>query len=462
MRSRVGAVGLVVAAAAAMACRQIIGLPDNQEGVASASACGLPYGTASCAACVNAGCCSVSTACAGDVACRSLYECLGACAIGDWQCRSQCQLDHPVAASPNYAPLTACAATHCEADCGLTCGGVDDLTPPSAASACQLCLSTMDCKAERACATSVDCVALRQCYRGCVTPDCRAACLTAGLSWLESNASSPYLDAGVPGLLGFGDLLPGIVDPASECTTACAVGANWTCIGNVALRGGTVFATTMSSRVLDYVTQAPVPGVQASICLFNDPTCREPIADASSADSGDLFIPVPPSPAGGLASDGYVQLSSPGIVPALFFWGYPVSLPQAPLAEPYLLVFTPDEVNAVGQSLSGPDASTYSPDEGYAETVAFEVFDCNGVFAPGVTVAANVSPNIAEFYSTSALSLSLTAGSTGTDGLGGLVHVPAGPVTLTATAVSTGKVVSRATVLARDGAQTTVFMFPTE
>jgi hypothetical protein len=95
--------------------------------------------------------------------------------------------------------------------------------------------------------------------------------------------------------------------------------------------------------------------------------------------------------------------------------------------------------------------------------VAFAVYDCVGNTAPGVTVTASVSgPNVVEFYSTSMLSLSLTAGSTGSQGLGGFLFVPAGPITLTATAVSLGKVVSRATVLARDGAQTTVYMYPTE
>src|ERR1700689_2860741 len=115
MGRRMWGLGLVAAVAAItsiLPARQLVGITDNPPEDLVTSICGLPYGTSACASCVNTNCCAESTVCAGDTACQSLYDCLGTCAIGDWQCRSQCHLDHPDAKSPADPPLAACEATH--------------------------------------------------------------------------------------------------------------------------------------------------------------------------------------------------------------------------------------------------------------------------------------------------------------------------------------------------------------
>ncbi len=166
-----------------LACRQIVGIGSSPETDLTTTVCGLPYGTNTCASCAQANCCAESNVCAADsTSCRAHFQCLGACGIGDWQCRAQCRLDHPDGTTDQYAPLTACVARNCEKECGLTCGGLDYFAPPSAAARCQSCLSTASndvCSAERACASSVDCVTYGQCFRGCSTPDCRGACALA-------------------------------------------------------------------------------------------------------------------------------------------------------------------------------------------------------------------------------------------------------------------------------------------
>ena len=98
---------------------------DNPPADLSTNACGLPYGTTTCASCASTSCCAESNACVGDPDFCAPYEsCLGAC-NGDPACRSKCTIDHPVPAV-NAAPvsaLSACLVSHCEDECGLACGG---------------------------------------------------------------------------------------------------------------------------------------------------------------------------------------------------------------------------------------------------------------------------------------------------------------------------------------------------
>jgi hypothetical protein len=182
-RSTGGALGtaaLATAIASSLSCRQIVGIQDNPP-AAITSACGLPWGTAACASCVGASCCSEAAVCAGGVACLAFYECLGRCQPGDWQCRTQCGIDHPFGGIDELPALSTCAASHCESACDLTCGGVSSLLNqiPDAAPSCQKCFestSTASCTYSRECATSPTCVGWLQCMSLCATPDCRLVC----------------------------------------------------------------------------------------------------------------------------------------------------------------------------------------------------------------------------------------------------------------------------------------------
>ncbi len=133
-------------------CRQIVGIDDSQPGT---SACGLPYGTTTCASCLSASCCDPSSACQASPTCNAYESCLGRCK-GEEQFRSQCASDNPTGTDPSIAPLAACIAAKCETECGLSCGGGIRLIP-AAAPACQDCVAANVRGHERACWTSVAC-----------------------------------------------------------------------------------------------------------------------------------------------------------------------------------------------------------------------------------------------------------------------------------------------------------------
>ncbi len=129
VRLKVGPVGLAavgVVLAFALSCRQIAGITDSApvDLAPTSTACGLSYGTVTCAACAQAHCCDESSACQGDPVCAAYETCVGNCA-GDLKCRAQCALAHAPGTASDVTALSVCPARRAaETECGLTCGAL--------------------------------------------------------------------------------------------------------------------------------------------------------------------------------------------------------------------------------------------------------------------------------------------------------------------------------------------------
>jgi hypothetical protein len=399
---------------------------------------------------VSSSCCAESTACAGDVACANYYQCVGACKASDVQCRSQCGVDQPFTSAPEWPAVQACMAGHCATECGLKCGGIAAVgfAPPNAATSCQACFEANGgCSAAQRCASSVDCASWIQCFNACSAPDCRIAC-GIRYGYGDGGAVLAPLPPGPPDLA----LLPG------TCSAACGVGANWTCVGKVRSRVG-MGSTTLSTIVRDLGTGAPVAGAAVSLCRFKDQNCTSPVVPTQTTDDAGYVAFNVPFANFGFAStaDSYTQVLAPGFIPALYFIGYSVTEPQAPLAEPDVIVGTSAE--------SAPIFATEMVDPNLA-TVQAGVFDCDGAGAGDVRLSIDSSdPGILPYYyqtngGTWVPDFKATA-TIGSFAYGGFVNVPPGMVTLTATPVGHDKPAAQVHVLARAGTISNYFMYPT-
>ena len=184
VRWRVGTVGVVAIVALAaigggLSCRQIVGVTDNPPTDLTTSACGLRYGTTTCTSCASASCCNEATACAASSVCVAFETCLADCSQGDFACRARCQIDRPVGTSSEVSALSACLVSHCENDCGLTCGALAGwAVEPDTAVAFQNCMASTSssCARARACARSPACDAVVRCLAACPTDDCVTTC----------------------------------------------------------------------------------------------------------------------------------------------------------------------------------------------------------------------------------------------------------------------------------------------
>jgi hypothetical protein len=207
--------------------------------------------------------------------------------------------------------------------------------------------------------------------------------------------------------------------------------------------------------VRDLITGSPVEGAEVSLCTFRDPGCTNPIAPRQDTDaSGNIAFTVPFS-AFTFAStaDSFAQVIAPGYVPALYFLGYGVSEPLAPLAQPDLII--------------GPEAgaSPFSWDQTLGWVQA-GVFDCDGAPAPDVKITIDsTDPRIRQYYYQTGGGTWVPDfngdAATSSFPYGGFINVPPGVVTLTATPLGHDKPSAQVHVLARAGTLSNYFMFPT-
>ena len=428
---------LVAGAATLGACRQTLGIdeyfnaPPDVGGSSSAdaatNACGLPYGTMACASCAAANCCTASTACATDPTCTSYESCLGNC-NGDPKCRSQCTIDNPVGTASDVSALSACLAGKCEAECGLTCGAIADITSePDAAAACQRCLASSACSQAEACGSSESCDGYLRCPLGFSAVDSTEVCEGTGTDAGAALASATAF--------------------TSSCATPCATGNYWACVGHVSWRSPKTATVALNFTVKDFTSGKAVPGVDVAVCGEHDLNCTQPYTQLPTNGTGQVTLPFQNvlNSASQFGLNGHLQLTSPSIVTYLFYWGFPLVEAQLTL---YANVVTPAEFQVETKSTGvTPDLTR--------GTVSPIVYDCLGHPSPGAQVT--LSTTFTNEFNTSGVAATVT----GQDGIVIFDNVPAGPVDLTAVPPAIGMPSSKVSVNVQAGAVTELLMWPT-
>jgi hypothetical protein len=286
------------------------------------------------------------------------------------------------------------------------------------------------------------------CWYSCATPDC-------------ANACTPSTDAGAALYNASGASL-------YQCGAACGLGGeDWSCVGRVAWPSPNPNEAVLTVQTLDVITYAPVAGVDVVACYADDPDCGAPYAQGKTDIDGSAPLAIPKSPGGhDLGAGNYLRITSPGTMPLLYFWGFPVSQPAYnwPLA--------------IGPGTEWQQAGPGGPQDAGSlhGTVMFNVSDCSpggNHLGVGVRVSIDVSDQFtSEFYYQGTPPMqTFTAIETDTSKpalpgnfvriAGGFVGVPAGIATLTATPHGAAKPSGRATVYVREGTITQVNLMPT-
>jgi hypothetical protein len=454
MRTRIGWLCVVgaIAVASASACRQIAGISDSPPEALTSTLCGLPYGTNTCAACASKSCCAESMACAADDACAAYEGCLGAC-NGDAACRSQCNVDHPAGVATDVIGLSTCLASHCETACGLTCGGVADLvSPPSAARACAQCMTMNTCTQAEACASSAACTGDLRAQSAFATID-SAEVYEANLC--AGNAATG-LSLDIDGLAYVCGSHPGVDTDASvsqtagyfwrDCSSACAIGNDWTCSGHVNWPPPKAPTCTIGYRVTDYLTSAPVSGALLQVCSPDDGSCQEPLAHGMTDDSGTRTLQVPNTPS--LASqglNGFTRITGPDLLTSNVYWGFPLVEGSLPVWQ--------TEIVTLAENKELLAETQVNQSDGLGQLTVW-VIDCLYQTASGVTVTLNGDP--------SKKGMSTKGVATTTTDATGLIffsNVPPGAVTITATPSGLDRPAAETRVYVNPGEVTIAYMF---
>ena len=427
--------------ALAIACRQIVGITDNAPEELTTDVCGLPYGTAACAACVHTSCCAESNSCAADPSCAAYQACFGPC-NGDPACWSQCIIDHP-ATGADVSALSVCLASQCESACDLTCGGFAGRPfPPSTAAACKSCLAQTACTQTRACATSVGCDTAIRCINASPTYDLISTCeLADGVN--PSWGWNP--DAGSDSALTQSFIAE------SSCGPACS-GADWHCVGHVNWPQLRSVSTpyTMNLFVRDYSSSSPEPGATVEVCGDTDIDCTMSYAHGTTDPNGEISLPfqnVPAASAVAHGLEGYLKISRADLETSYTYWGFPLSgSAEYTLAE----VTTLSELAALYRSIK----VTPDPTRG---SVTVATYDCQYGPALGVQVTLDTADSDTRSFSTTGA----TTTATDSSDLIIFTNVPAGPVQVTATPPGLNRASSHVSATVRSQAITIVIAYPT-
>ncbi len=445
--SRIVALGVVAVLGlgiGAAACRQVAGIKDSPPEALSSAECGLEYGTPTCAACASSHCCAQSSACAGDPTCETYEDCLGGCQ-GDPACRERCNIDHP-ARTDEVTALSVCLASHCENECGLTCGAFAGYNfEPDAAAACQACYAANACSAGRDCATLTACDGINRCVFGVSTIDALNACFL-------SHGADPGI-AFEPGDAASNPWITFTAVHNGMCGTACAIGSYWECVGTVSwpvVKYGTT-ATTAHFWEKDF-SQSPVSDGEVLLCTSTDPDCASPLAMGTTSATGEVSLPF--GNAGNISGeqnlglDGFFRMvASPSHVSTDIYWGFPLSQPD--------FFFSGTVVDtSILQAQAQASGVQIDPSLG---TLAVIVYDCNFGVASGVQASLDPMNTMTRSFDTAGVATSIT----GTSGEIIFENVPPGFVQVTATPTGLGRPSGKATVTVHANALTELTLLPT-
>jgi hypothetical protein len=261
------------------------------------------------------------------------------------------------------AELEACLASKCEAECGLTCGGIASIAPPEAAADCSACLNATDnagrCTDLEEKASDAKFQSYILCRQNCRTGDCIGACS------VPNGYFSPMIPLG--------------------CESKCDWGDNWACLDHFEWPPNIYDAREVKLKPLtDYLTGQAMANVPVLMCNALDAQCDPYIASGRTDDAGSLTLwdTTPHVANHGLGLNGYLSVNPGGALsggsapyPTHIYWGFPLVENHGLIAE-NIFVLSFNDWNHLPLQID--------PTKG---TISVTALDCFGNQAPRVAFA---------------------------------------------------------------------------
>lgn len=227
------------------------------------------------------------------------------------------------------------------------------------------------------------------------------------------------------------------------------VSSPWACLGNVAWPGGTSAKVTLALPVVDVITSAFPQDLQVRACSKLNVDCVKPLSATVDVLSTPGLLKV----ALDSGFDGYLELTSPTITPALFFVVKPVR--EDSTLTSAIPVVSPQGFQGIAQAIGTTLDLT---NMGHIYALAS---DCNGAPAAGVRFEIDrQSAQTAAYYMINNTPVS-SAPATDSSGAGGFLNLPDGFLKLTAYVSATGARIGEAGLTVRKGAVSYPRVIPT-
>lgn len=410
----------------AAGCAQVLDVDGytTVESLRTLEGCGeRPYRDEECGACLTQHCCQKATDCAADEACSRLDACFARCTAGDTTCANTCMGATPYV-SPALASLTQCRLSAC-AD---------------------------------ACAAPQACGLVAPAYADCVraNADC---CGQWSAIWRDEQmvpvlacAGECAIDPPLCGCVQPGSAEAARLASAFKCASCGEPAPNdISCVGSVQWPSINTGALDLHVRIREYASgNTPVPRVEVTPCSEAAATCI-PLAPLQRSNAtGDVVFRLEGRAPGSRDYLGFLQLhGDDATTPDTIYYLFP-----APRQTGARIAYLVSRV--VLDSLYATVGVVQDPARG---TIAMQVLDCRGAYAAGVRLTIDVSGQVAyggdQRWTTNA---------SGTDSSGAAAfgNVMPGLVTVRATHIASGRLMSELSVHVRAGMITTFAMPPSE
>jgi hypothetical protein len=399
-------------------CKQVLGLNERTEGLQNTDGgnvvikpvpgvCGgLLHASDACAACMDANCCDLATACGQDPTCDPAYDCNTSCG-DDGTCRARCNTFFT--RSDSFVEVSACRETQCRAQCGLSCGGLSYAAP-----GCDQCVKEKAtcCQTVAKCVGNADCVKLDLCRTNCI----------AGSMSCPTDCERMYSG-------GIDDLAPTLDCISNQCVEVCQPGRNWSCLDTRTpwLKPKSAGDVTITVTIADIYYETPFVGSKVKACRKADRDCTTPLQEVVSGPDGLVTLTIP---LGAVGFDGYLDITGGNngmggqagqIYPAIWY-------PMPPIVSAgwrgriQFVSYGSLDLLAL---LTG---AKIDPMRGH---FAANAQDCNFASASGVSFESDKADgNTTPFYFIGGVPKTDAKETDPLSGIGGFINLPAGQLTL--------------------------------
>jgi hypothetical protein len=229
----------------------------------------------------------------------------------------------------------------------------------------------------------------------------------------------------------------------------CEPEPKWGCVGVPAETKHAPEPFHVSLRVVDILTQEPMPGVSALLCRKIDVTCDSPFGPAVlSDDDGKVEFDVTRD-AAGFGFTGYVRFTRDDVLPGIYIFNPAI---ESDLTIPSVQLASPTVAGLLAQQIG----TKLDPARGL---ILLDSVDCQGAPAAGVSFMTDADDTAAPFYSVNGLPAA-TATATDDDGYGGLINVQPGTIAVTGKLQPKASALGTVSLLIRGGAVTYSRMVP--
>ncbi len=340
-----------------------------------------------CASCTANACAAEVAACLADEACAPLHRCLVSCAADDSACRAACMSACPI---PNEtaSALTACRRAGCRDAC-VPCGGIFDFFGEPE---CGGCIADSCCKQTNLCLDDPLCAEFVTCFEACGVEGGTICVLACQGEAVEAERLHSFFRACI-----------------ETCRGACsAQDGFWDCAGRFEVPLPQQDTIVDRNQYLDFLSEAPVPGVTVKACRASDVDCSDPIATEVSDADGVTGHQLP----GGFL--GFYEVNAEGYYPTIYLFALPLLFDRDPRQTPLISLAVIPPFEALLDTTLQPGRTHF----------VFVVEDCVRQQAAGITVTAEPSDGSTTFYLEDGIP-SPDATSTVDKALGGILNLPA-------------------------------------